>query len=87
MDIKELTDLLVTSSQRTNQSKFIPWWEDDFENCIYRYDILKPEIVQEANTCLEECGKEVLLAPTGTYGLTLFHLLIWHNFYNAVEKW
>lgn len=86
MDIKELTDLLVTSSQRTNQSKFIPWWEDDFENCIYRYDILKPEIVQEANTCLEECGKEVLLAPTGTYGLTLFHLLIWHNFYNAVEK-
>ena len=38
MDIKELTDLLVTSSQRTNQSKFIPWWEDDGENWRYRYD-------------------------------------------------
>ena len=35
MNIKELTDLLVTSSQRTNQSQFIPWWEDDFEKSFY----------------------------------------------------
>ena len=40
MDIKELTDLLVVSSQRINQSKFIPWWEDNFEECIYYYNAL-----------------------------------------------
>lgn len=86
MNIKELTELLVKSSQRTNQSKFIPWWEDDFENCIYRYDILKEEVVQDANACLAECGEETLFAPAGSYGLTLFHLLVWHNFYDAVEQ-
>lgn len=85
MDIKELTELLVQSSQQTNQSKFIPWWEDDFENCIYRYDIFKDSVVQEANAILEDCGKDQLVAPAGSYGLTLFHLLVWHNFYDAVE--
>ena len=85
MDIKELTDLLVISSQRTNQSKYIPWWEDDFENCIYRYDIFEDETVQDINALVKDCGKDALLAPVGYYGLTLFHLLVWHNFYDAVK--
>ena len=54
MDIKELTDLLVISSQRTNQSKYIPWWEDDFENCIYRYDIFEDETVQDINALVKD---------------------------------
>ena len=39
MDVKELTNLLTTSATMANQRNFIPWWEDDFENCIYRYRI------------------------------------------------
>ena len=34
MNIKELTDLLVTSSQRYSQAKFIPWWEGNHEEAI-----------------------------------------------------
>ncbi len=86
MNIKELTDLLVTSSQRTNQSQFIPWWEDDFEKSFYWYTIFPPKTVADAESILAECPKETLLAPVGTYGLSLFHLLIWHNFYDAVKK-
>lgn len=88
MDAKELSKLLTESATRTNSSKYIPWWEDDFENCIYRYDIFKEDVVKEAESCLEQCSKETLLAPTGIYGgygLTLFHLLVWHNFYDAVK--
>ena len=86
MNIKELTDLLVTSSQRTNQSQFIPWWEDDFEKSLYWYTIFPPKTVADAESILAECPKETLLAPVGTYGLSLFHLLVWHNFYDAVKK-
>ena len=86
MDIKELTDLLVTSSEIFNQAKFIPWWEGDHENAIYAYDMLSAETVQEADACIAACGKEELLSPAGKMGLTLFHLLVWHNFYEAVKK-
>ena len=50
------------------------------------YNIFEEEVVQKAEACLAECDKETLFAPVGTYGLTLFHLLVWHNFYNAIEK-
>ena len=86
MDIKELTELLVTSSESFNQTKFIPWWEGDHENAIYAYDMLPVETVQEADACITACGKEELLSPVGRLGLTLFHLLVWHNFYEAVKK-
>ncbi len=87
MDIKELTELLVESSEVYNQAKCIPWWgisqeaADDF----YEYKYFTPKIVEEVNTCVEECGREELLAPRGHGGFTLFHLLVWHNFYDAVE--
>ena len=86
MDIKELTDLLVTSSQQINQCKFIPWWNDDFESSIYWYTIIHPNIVTDAESCIAECPKETLLKPVGSYGLSLFHLLVWHNFYDAVKS-
>ncbi len=86
MDRKELTELLVASSEQCNQNRFIHWWQVDDENCIYVYDILEDEIIQGAEACLAECGREELLAPVGRVGLTLFHLLVWHNFYGLVEK-
>ncbi len=85
MDIKELTDLLTKSATRLNESQFIPWWEDDFENCIYRYRIFPESLVTQIQECLSRCPAETLLTP-GSYGLTLFHLLVWHNFYDAVKS-
>ena len=85
MDVNELTTLLVSASEN-NRCKYIPWWEDDFENCMYRYDIFKEEEIKNVEACVAECGKEPLLTPVGKYGFTLFHLLVWLNFYHAAEK-
>ncbi|WWR16706.1 ankyrin repeat domain-containing protein [Lachnospiraceae bacterium JLR.KK008] len=88
MDVKELSKFLTVSATRLNQSKFIPWWEEDFENSIYYYNLITEEEIAEAQECLAQCSKETLLAPTGIYGgygLTLFHLLVWHNFYDAIK--
>lgn len=86
MDVKELTELLVESSEKFNQARFIPWWEGNHKDAIYRYDVLEEKTIKEAEECLAECGKEALLSPVGGAGLSLFHLLVWHNFYGAVEK-
>lgn len=86
MEIQELTELLTESSEKYSQAKFIPWWESNI-NEDNRYDeIISGTILQNAEKCLEKCTKEELLSPTGIYGLTLFHLLVWHNFYNPVKK-
>lgn len=87
MDVKELSKMLTESATLANQSKFLPWWIDDFENCIYRYRVFSENEVQEIQTCLAHCPKETLLAGiNGCYGLTLFHLLVWHNFYDAIKS-
>lgn len=86
MDAEKLTDLLAGSSQELNEVKYIPWWEGDHEEAVYRYDIFEEKDVKEAEACLADCGKETLLTTGGCYGLTLFHLLVWHNFYDAVDK-
>lgn len=85
MDIKELTDLLVKSSESVRH-KYIPWWEDDFANCIYRFDIFKEEEVQAIEACISESGMDLLFEPTGSVGLNLFTLLVWHNLYDTVKR-
>ncbi len=84
MDVKELTDLLVNASEN-NRCRYVPWWEDDFENCMYRYDLFREEEIKNVEACAAECGKETLLSPVGKYGFSPFHLLVWLNFYHAVE--
>lgn len=84
MDIKELTDMLVASSEDFHQSKFIPWWVEDYEKFMYRYHMMEEGEKQQAEECLAGCTKEDLLAPVGKLGLTLFHLAVWHNFYDSV---
>lgn len=87
MDVKELTTLLTTSATRTNQDRYIPWWEVDHENGIDYYNIFGEDEVADIQDCVSRCPAETLLAPGiyGNYGLTLFHLLVWHNFYDAVK--
>lgn len=82
----ELTDLLVTSCQQYSQAKFIPWWEDDYENSGYWYEIFEQKTIEEVKICIAACEKEELLAPVSRIGLTLFHLLVWHNFYDVVKE-
>ena len=86
MDVKELTELLVSSSEKFNQARFIPWWEDDEEKSDYWDNRFEDSVVEEAEECLAKCGREELLAPVGKVGLNLFHLLVWHNFHASVEK-
>ena len=86
MEIQELSELLTESSEKYNQTKFIPWWKTTFREDDYYDEIISGTTLQEAEECLDKCTKEELLAPAGVYGLTLFHLLVWHNFYDAVEK-
>ncbi len=86
MDVKELTELLVESSEKFNRARFIPWWEGNHKDAAYQYDMLEEKTIKEAEECLAECGKEALLSTTGGAGLSLFHLLVWHNFYGTVEK-
>lgn len=84
MDIKELTTTLG-SSITSNRSKFVPWWEGDHENAMYRYSIFKKEEIEAAEACVAACGKDALTATAGSSGMPLFHMLVWHNFYGAVE--
>lgn len=86
MNINELTDMLVTSSQQYSQVKFNPWWKGDHKEAIYRYSIFSGETLEDARDCLAGCGTETLLSPVGDMGLGLFHLLVWHNFYDIVEE-
>lgn len=86
MNSKELTEFLVKSSEDFNQSRFIPWWMEDYEKFTYRYHIMEKDVQQDAKICLAGCSREDLLSPVGKLGLTLFHLLIWHNFYDAVKE-
>ena len=86
MNISELTDLLVTSSEQCNQTKFNPWWDGNHKDAIYRYSIFSAETLQNARDCLAGCEKEALLSPVGSMGLNLFHLLVWHNFRDIVEE-
>lgn len=86
MNLKELTDLLVESSENFSQTKFIPWWVETEEYISYEYDMIEEKTIRDAECILTECGKEQLLTPVGNAGLTLFHLLVWHNFHDSVKK-
>lgn len=48
MNLQELTELLVTSSEQFNQTKFIPWRESNHKDFTYKYHIWPVETVKEA---------------------------------------
>ncbi len=85
MDMQEITELLLNAAE-SRSGKFVPWWEDNFENCDYRNLIFTPEEIQQVEEAVASCGVEVLSAPVGTEGYSLFHLLVWLNFYTAAER-
>ncbi len=85
MEAKDLKNLLAQSGQ-TNRSKYVPWWEDNFDDFFYKYDIFKAEEIKDIEACLEGWGREELSEAVGSYGFTLFHLLVWLNFHDAVER-
>lgn len=84
MDVKELLKTLG-SSVGSSRYKFIPWWECGFDKDMYCYSIFTEQEIQDAQECLKGCSLEVLQDVSGKWGLSLFHLLVWHNFYDAVE--
>lgn len=85
MDIKELTNTLEASIEGSRY-KYIPWWDGDFDNAMYRYNMFTEQEIQEAEECIADCGRDTLTGTSGKLGMSLFHLLVWHNFYGALGK-
>ena len=85
MDIRELIKTLG-SSAGSSQYKYIPWWEGDFDEDRYRYSLFKEQEIQDAEACIAKCSREELCDTSESGGMSLFHLLVWHNFYDAVRK-
>lgn len=87
MDVKELTELLVSSCE-SNRCKYIPWWEDSKENSdgMYKFNVFTDVQIQEIEECISGCSADIISKPAGSVGLSLFHMLVWHNFYNSVKK-
>lgn len=85
MDINELKKMLG-DSLTNNRTKYIPWWTCKFDYNMYRYNIFTPEEIQAAEDLISGCDKAALTDTSCNGGLSLFHLLVWYNFYNAVEK-
>ncbi len=83
MDIKELTEMLVKSGE-SNRGKFVPWCGED-PNGMYRYDMFSSTEIADVDKCAAEFDVDLFTVPVGTSKHTLFHLLVWHNFYNAVK--
>ena len=89
MSLQELTELLTESSEHYNLAKTVPWWESDQEDddtYYYEDKVFSQDTIEEVNACVAGCQRNELLSPAGQAGLTLFHLLVWHNFYDAVEQ-
>ncbi|MDE6189140.1 MAG: ankyrin repeat domain-containing protein [Clostridia bacterium] len=84
MDIKELTDLLAKFGENGRNAKYIAWWDEDPDG-MYRYSLFKQEEIVDIEACVAAALPSDLAAPCGTHKFTLFHLLVWHNFYNAVK--
>ncbi|MDE5721590.1 MAG: ankyrin repeat domain-containing protein [Clostridia bacterium] len=83
MNINEVTELLVKSGE-SNRSKYIAWWDEDPEG-MYKYDLFKPTEIADIEACVATAQPSALTSPCGTNKFTLFHLLVWHNFYDAVK--
>lgn len=84
MNIQEMTDMFVNSFE-SNNGKYIPWWDGDHENSNYYYDIFRKEDIEGVHNCVMSYDKADLLKPVGSMGVTLFHMLVWHNFYDEVK--
>ncbi len=85
MDIRKLTEMLVEAGEQYSQARYVPWWDTGLEDSGSDYDHFPEETVREVNACVAECGREELHTPVGESGFTLFHLLVWLNFPDAVR--
>ncbi len=86
MDIKELKKTLADSIS-SSRNKYIPWWSiESNENTMFCNSVFTAEEIPAAELCLEGCDKAALSDTSGSWGMSLFHLLVWHNFYDAAEK-
>lgn len=84
MNINQLLDTLRQSIECTN-GKYIPWWDFDPEDNMYYFSTYNKEDIQEIHEFISSCDKDELLKPVSCMGLSIFHLLVWNNFYDDVK--
>lgn len=85
MDIKQLTEKLSKSST-SYQGKYVPWWSNRENDSMHRYNIFSKEEIEEAEAAIASAADDELTSPVCAYKYTPLHLLVWHNFYNAVKS-
>lgn len=85
MKENELIELLAATVE-SNRGKYVPWWDFDYEKCMYRYELFTEEEIKSVTEWAGQCTQEALLTTAGSMGFTVFHLLVWANFYDAVEN-
>lgn len=85
MDIKQLAEKLSKSSV-SNNGNYVPWWKGWETDDYCRYHLFKAEEIAEVNALVSAATEEQLTAPECAYKYTLLHLLVWHNFYDAVKS-
>ncbi len=85
MEVKELKSMLVQSGE-SQRSKYIPWWEGNIDDFTYKYEVFSSEEISAVEAWAESCSGTELSETVGSGGFTLFHFLVWLNFYHVVEK-
>ncbi len=85
MNEKEIFDLLINSCE-SNRGKYAPWWEVTNDGINYSYEIFSEEEVACVTEYADKCTDEMLAANIGNFGLSVFHLLVWGGFYDAVKN-
>ncbi|MDE7326043.1 MAG: ankyrin repeat domain-containing protein [Lachnospiraceae bacterium] len=83
MDSKEIITKLLDSAE-SSSGKFIPWWADE-SNKSNDNQIFTPEEIREVEEYVKACDADTLSAINSNSGYSLFHLLVWLNFYDAVK--
>lgn len=85
MDIENVAAILKESAENSD-GKYIPWWEDDFLHCEYKKNLFTMEEIQQIEECVAGCENNCLSKAVQGSDYTLFHFLVWHNFYQAVKR-
>lgn len=84
MNLNEIINKLSESAKSTG-GKFLPWWEEDFDQSDDKDQIFTQKEVKEIEDYVRNCDIDTLSATDNESGYSLFSLLVWHNFYDAVN--
>ncbi len=84
MNLEEIIKKL-SESAKSASGKFLHWWEEDFDQSDDKNQIFTQKEVKEIEDYVRNCDIDTLSVTDNENGYSLFSLLVWHNFYDAVN--